>query len=87
MTAARDCRALADLFDDTAGVIPEVLAEVRAFHRPDVWTGRRSDRFGDELADQSRLLRAAADELRQQAVELRGRAELYDLLIGPAGTP
>jgi hypothetical protein len=74
---------LADLLDETAAVAPDALAEVRAFHRADVWTGRRSDRFGDELADRCRVLRAAAAELRQQAVELRERAELYDRLVGP----
>lgn len=86
MTAAEDCRALADDLDRAAAVVPGLLADVRAFHRPDVWTGRRSERFGDELADRCRVLRVAADELRRQAADLRGRAELYELMIGPLGS-
>jgi hypothetical protein len=56
------------------------LDRVVAFHRPDVWQGRRADRFGRELEDQRRQVRVAADELAAEARVLRARAELVRAL-------
>ena len=83
MSAAEEHRTLATLLDATAAMTPDLLVEVAAHHRADVWTGRRADQFGDALDDRRRELRVAADELQRQATELRKRAELCDLLIGP----
>ena len=80
-------RDLAALLDATAAELPQVTGDLAAYHRPDVWTGRRAERFGRELEDQHRLLGTAAGELRRQAGELRHRAGLHELLVGPGFTP
>lgn len=80
-------RDLAALLEATAAELPQVTGDLAAYHRPDVWTGRRAERFGHELEDQHRVLAAAAGELRDQAAELRHRAGLHELLVGPRFTP
>ena len=77
----------ADVLDAAAARLASAAAAVRdaldgalAADRPDVWQGGRADRFGLELADQRRRLRAVADELRVAAQVTRARAELVRAL-------
>jgi len=78
-----EMRQAAALLDTIAGDLPDLAVDLAAFHRPDVWTGRRADDFGRELDGRHRQLRMTADELRRQATDLRLRARVDDLLVGP----
>jgi len=78
-----EMRQAAALLDTVAGDLPDLAVDLAAFHRPDVWTGRRADDFGRELDGRHRQLRTTADELRRQAADLRLRARVDDLLVGP----
>jgi hypothetical protein len=80
-------RDVAALLDATAAGLPRVMADLAAYHRPDVWTGGRADRFGRELEDQQQLLRSTADDLHRQAADMRRQAGLHELLLGPTRTP
>ena len=62
--------------DALADRVEATMHELRAYDREDVWSGRVAARFGDELTDQLRRTRLAAEELRQQAALLRARANL-----------
>jgi hypothetical protein len=83
MPYADDQRQVAALLEATAAELLPLMVDLAAFHRPDVWTGRRADRFGREIEDRHRQLRVTADDLRRQARELLVRADPIDLRIGP----
>jgi hypothetical protein len=78
MPNASEHHRVADLLDATARDAPSQLAALSAWDRPDVWRGRRAERFGRQLDDRRRQLRVTADELRDQAAELRARADRLD---------
>ena len=63
----------AEVIDEVVGTLEPAMADLAAFHRPDVWTGARADRFGRELEDRARQVRATADDLRLEAARLRAR--------------
>jgi hypothetical protein len=85
MTSPAELDAAADTLLALAAEVGTALDRVAAFHRPDVWQGLRADRFGRALDDHRVLLRAAAQELTDDARLLRGRAELLRTLpaLGP----
>jgi hypothetical protein len=85
MPSPAELDAAADVLLALATEVGTALDRVAAFHRPDVWQGRRADRFGRELDDQRAQLRAAAEELTGDARLLRGRAEVLRSLtaLGP----
>jgi hypothetical protein len=83
MTFADEHRRLAALLDAAAAELPDLIKTVAAHHRPDVWSGRRADRFGHDLEDRHRQIRVTAEELGRLAAEHRSRAELMDLMLGP----
>lgn len=72
----QDPLATARLIEAVADRVEATMHELRAYDREDVWSGRVAARFGDELTDQLRRTRLAAEELRQQAALLRARANL-----------
>jgi hypothetical protein len=84
MTPAGEHRRLADLLEATADEVRPLGAALAAFHRPDVWSGQRADRFGRELDDRRRQLRLTADELCRQAAELRAWAQRQEQFRGTA---
>jgi hypothetical protein len=86
MAPGDEHRRLAALMDRAASELPGLIRNVAAHHRPDVWTGRRADRFGHELEDRHRQIRVTAEELGRLADEHRSRAEMLDLMLGPATT-
>jgi hypothetical protein len=87
MASVDDHRRVAALLEATAAELPQLMVQLAAFHRPDVWTGRRADRFGRGIEDRHRQLRVTAEELRRQATALRFQADLRDQLTGPAPAP
>jgi hypothetical protein len=82
MVSPTDLEAAAARLDALAEVVGTALDRVVAFHRPDVWQGRRADRFGQELDEQRVQLRAAAAELADEARTLRARAGVLRLTVG-----
>lgn len=68
-----------------ASKLPEVLAEVGAYDRPDVWRGGRADRFRADLDDQRRILEHASSALADTAARLARRAEALEALAAAVG--
>ena len=74
MTARAELDATAAKLDELAATVGPLLDRVAAFHRPDVWRGRRADRFGQELDDRRAELSAVVRDLEAGACRLRAEA-------------